>query len=544
MSKVTGYLLLCVFCVVMYLPGILFLPVIDRDEAHFAQASRQMLQQHHYFQVRFQEITRFQKPPGINWLQAAAVYLFSDGDKHAIWPYRLPSLLATLLAVCLTYFLGGYFLSARAAFAAAAILACALLVAVETHMAVIDASLLSAVVLMQGALWFIYHQSLRHKKVHGGVAFVFWLAMTYGFLLKGVTPLVGSLTIISLCLIDKRWRWLSLLRPFSGFLLFCVLSVGWLSMLNAAEHSNYLLKMIHHDLLPKLQGGHESHGKPPFFHLAILPLTFWPGSLFLWPCAVYAYKQRHQPVVRFLLAWILPTWLFFEIMPTKLPQYVLPTFPALALLTAMAVEAANGQIPSKGLRLLQLLWGMLTIGLGLFIVVVAVLLQQGKIIADVIALLLTIVALGGVYFAWYGAYWRAIMVSVIAPVVVWPLVFSGFFPALSSLWISQAVATKAELYPISNQHPLLAVGYEEPSLVFYLNTHRVQFMSLNQALMHISTHPQELLLLPAPLAKYVPSSLSIVTLATVEGFNYNKGQWVKLLLVKPSSIEIKKTGSQ
>ena len=71
---------------ILFLPGVANLPVIDRDEAHFSQASRQMVQTGQYFQVRFQEKTRFQKPPGINWLQAASVNLFSDGQATQIWP--------------------------------------------------------------------------------------------------------------------------------------------------------------------------------------------------------------------------------------------------------------------------------------------------------------------------------------------------------------------------------------------------------------------------------------------------------------------------
>ena len=72
MYKLNNYLLLGLFSLLIFMPGIAKMPVIDRDEAHFAQASRQMLQTGNYFQIRFQRIPVLQKPPGINWLQAAS----------------------------------------------------------------------------------------------------------------------------------------------------------------------------------------------------------------------------------------------------------------------------------------------------------------------------------------------------------------------------------------------------------------------------------------------------------------------------------------
>src|SRR5579872_4313445 len=100
------YLLLGVLCAMLYLPGISTIPVLDRDEARFAQATRQMLETGDFLHIRFQNEARNQKPAGIYWLQAAAVKAFSDPESTAIWPYRLPSLVAASLAALLTFGLG------------------------------------------------------------------------------------------------------------------------------------------------------------------------------------------------------------------------------------------------------------------------------------------------------------------------------------------------------------------------------------------------------------------------------------------------------
>ncbi|GGI79807.1 ArnT family glycosyltransferase [Legionella impletisoli] len=533
MPKLNPYLQLILLSLVLFLPGIASLPVIDRDEAHFAQATRQMLQTDSYFQIRFQEKTRFQKPPGINWLQAASVSLFSHADANAIWPYRIPSFLGALLAVLLTFYFTSQFIPEQTALLASAFLASSLLLVVEAHMAVIDTSLLSSVVLMQGALWMIYHAGYKENKAYWGWALIFWLAMAYGFVLKGVTPLVGVLSIVTLCVIDKRIRWLRGLHLFWGLGLFLALSLTWLFLVNVAEQSNYLLQMVHKDLLPKLQGGHESHGKPPLFHLAILPLTLWPASLFLWQGVAYAFKEKHQPIVKFLLAWIIPTWVFFELMPTKLPQYVLPTFPAITLLLALGIQASQSKREQgKWLRILQVLWGVLTIGLAIFLLILPYLvMHQVTFSAIFIFWVLCILGVTSVYFAWKGRYKPASYSVLLAALLSYPLIFSCLLPELRPVWISHNIAEVIHPKAISEENPLFVVGYGEPSLVFYLNTKNVLFTDENVALNRLN-QSQGLLLIDeenfAKLAHY--DGLTI--LARIHGFNYSKGKWVKLLLVE------------
>src|SRR5437762_8413613 len=100
------YALLAALCLVLYLPGIASIPPLDRDEARFAQATRQMLETGDFLRVRFQDEARNKKPAGIYWLQAASVAAFSTPESAAIWPYRLPSLVGAMMAVLLTFAFG------------------------------------------------------------------------------------------------------------------------------------------------------------------------------------------------------------------------------------------------------------------------------------------------------------------------------------------------------------------------------------------------------------------------------------------------------
>jgi len=87
---------LILLCIVLYIPGLTTLPPVDRDEARFAQATRQMVESRDFIRIRFQEKPRHKKPIGIHWLQALSVEL--TGSPNHIWPYRIPSMLGALVA--------------------------------------------------------------------------------------------------------------------------------------------------------------------------------------------------------------------------------------------------------------------------------------------------------------------------------------------------------------------------------------------------------------------------------------------------------------
>ncbi|HAJ03299.1 MAG TPA: 4-amino-4-deoxy-L-arabinose transferase, partial [Brevundimonas sp.] len=94
-------------------------------------------------------------------------------------------------------------------------------------------------------------------------------------------------------------------------------------------------------------GGHESHGAPPGVYLLLLPLLFFPATLLLPASISTAWQRRTEPAIRFLICWLVPAWLIFELTPTKLAHYTLPTFGALALLAAVALTRPIGTLSRR-----------------------------------------------------------------------------------------------------------------------------------------------------------------------------------------------------
>src|SRR2546423_6547851 len=146
--RAVAFLTLC--GLLLFLPGFFNIPPIDRDEARFAQATKQMVETGDFVDIRFQDEVRYKKPVGVYWLQAAAVESASAlGLPRAqvrIWLYRVPSLIGAIGAVLLTYWTALPFVTRRGAILAALMMCSSVLLGVEARLAKTDAMLLLTVV--------------------------------------------------------------------------------------------------------------------------------------------------------------------------------------------------------------------------------------------------------------------------------------------------------------------------------------------------------------------------------------------------------------
>jgi 4-amino-4-deoxy-L-arabinose transferase-like glycosyltransferase len=228
--------LACVWLIalLLYLPGFASLPATDRDEARFAQASRQMRESGDLVDIRFQNEPRYKKPIAIYWLQAGAASLVG-GPVNRIWPYRLPSLISALVALGFVLKLGERLFDRRVGLIAALLMAASLLLGVEARLATTDATLLATSLAGFDALAAAY---LRAAKRWSWIQF--WVALGLGVLVKGpILPLVLVSTVAVLAIADRQVRWLSALRPALGIPLVLLVVGPWLVAIAIASHGAF-----------------------------------------------------------------------------------------------------------------------------------------------------------------------------------------------------------------------------------------------------------------------------------------------------------------
>ena len=538
------YALLAALCLLLYLPGIASIPPLDRDEARFAQATRQMLETGDFLRIRFQDEARNKKPAGIYWLQAAAVAAFSTPESAAIWPYRLPSVVGALAAALLIFTIGSALFAGDAegsppravAFIAAILLASALGIIVEAHIAKTDAALLAAVVVGQGALGLIYVRARAGGPAIPALAAMFWIAEIAAILLKGPPgPALAIVTVLALSIADRDLRWLRRLYPITGIIFTIIAVLPWIIAIERATEGTFLADSLGQDLWSKLIGAQESHGAPPFSYLLMAIATFWPGSLMLVPALAQGWRRRRAPAERFLLAWLVPAWVILELLPTKLPHYVLPLYPALALLGGAAlVEGARAVAPGwlyYADVAVKALWGIVTIALASALIVLPFRFGDHLSVAGLIGAIALLGLMAALLYRWPRPPLVAAILVSLSAVFILPAGLA-VLPGLDRLWLSRAAADLVGRYPPAAGAPLVAVGYGEPSLVFLLGGH-VRLTTSSGAAEALAGGGAALVSnREEPMFRQALSGrgLNMQPLGSVAGFDYSNGQRLALML--------------
>jgi 4-amino-4-deoxy-L-arabinose transferase-like glycosyltransferase len=471
--RAVAFLILC--GLLLFLPGFFNIPPIDRDEARFAQATKQMVETGDFIDIRFQDDVRYKKPVGVYWLQAAAVEtaaaLGLPRAQLRVWLYRVPSLIGAVGAVLLTYWTALAFVTRRGAILAALMLGSSVLLGAEARLAKTDAMLLLTVVAAMGALARVYLSWQRGEDpVHPRWTWplIFWTALAGGILLKGPLILMFvMLTVGTLAILDRSATWLWRLRPVWGLMWMLVLVLPWFVAIFWRAGDAFFADSIGGDMLSKL-AAQESHGAPPGFYLLLFWVTFWPGAPLAGMAAPAVWRARREPGAQFLLAWLVPSWIVFELVLTKLPHYVLPLYPAIAILTVGALER---QVLSRSwLRSGAAWWFVVPAVASVIAVVGAITLTRQPVF---LAWPFVAAALIFGLFAWWlyddNRAERSLLTAVVAAMVLAVAIYGVVVPALTPLFPSAEIA-RALRNVVCVGPKAAAAGFHEPSLVFMTDT--------------------------------------------------------------------------
>jgi len=457
------------------LPGMLAVPPLDRDESRFAQATAQMLETRDFVVIRYQDEPRFKKPVGIHWLQAASVSLFSSPEARDIWAYRIPSLLGAMLAAAACAWGATAFFGAPAGLLAGAMLGTTFLLSTEALIAKTDAMLCGATTLALAALARLYAEARDGPPAGRRAWLLFWLGIALGTLVKGpIAPLVAALTIVALVVFDRRPAWLARLNWIWGVIIVIAIVGPWAGAVTVATDGGFWTAALAGDLAPKLAGGQETHGAPPGYHTLLAPLLMFPMTLLLPAAVVTAVHRWREPGVKFALAWLIPAWLLFEAMPTKLVHYTLPLYGAIAWLAAAALTREIGKRPRWAGAVLAGVFGV-ALAAGCFYLVKLYGDATDIPEAGLAALLLAGAGLAGGYLLVRRTPVVAVVGAVGLGLAGHAALAAGLAPRLSPLWLSartERAMAKAQLLPEQGiaDAPVTVAGYAEPSLVFALGT--------------------------------------------------------------------------
>lgn len=491
-----GFVLIGLIALASGLFGVARVQVMDADEARFAQATRQMVESGDYVRIRVQDAERNRKPIGVHWLQAASVNAAQPLTHrlNLIWPYRLPSALGIVIAALATLWGGIVLVGRRQAFFGAGLLATSMLVGFEGMTAKTDALLLGFATLALAAIAHLRTAGFQPVNTESGrleadhprfYALTFWFALGCAVLIKGpVAPLLVALTLGTIAVWERRADWMKPLLWWPGPLLALAIVAPWSFAISLDTGGRFFADMIFSDIAPKLISGDDGHFALPGYHIFLLPFLLFPATYALPAAARLGWEAIRAPrndpehaSLRFLIAWAVPFILFFEIMPTKLPHYVLPAYPALALLCGAGLVAMRG----RRWRTVHPAGVVLFAVSGAVIVTLMATLSTfmpGDFAADLRRAVSTALIGAGIVA---GATTALIMLqrpaARAAALIVCALLLSfslreRIMPEARALNVSsEAVAalTRARLTP-NAQRPLWVIGYDEPSLIFLTRT--------------------------------------------------------------------------
>lgn len=548
-----GLLVVLVVSAAALLPGTFSLPAIDRDEARFAQASRQMLEAtdlQGWIVPRVGERPRLNKPPLIYWLQAGGAWVASSNDatKDAIWMYRVPSILAALVTASIVWSIGRRMFDSTTALVAGVLIGTCPLVVFDAHMARADEVLLAVTTAAQAMLWWCWRERDRTGGLPFAATALFWLFVGLGAMTKGpITPFVCGATALTLAFLEGRWRWLWALRPWLGVLIVGAVVVPWVIALVQSMGWDAVQTFFDEEVVRRASSGVEGHTGPPGYHLVLMTVLFWPGSLLATAGVVFAIKRvwsegNAASTDLFLLAWLLPSWLAFELAGTKLPHYVLPLYPALALLLARAFMVGVERLPNAKGALAEVgfaLWVLL--GLVLAATPLALLWivestpSPGVVVVSALGSAATAVLIGGAY-VWLrkGKMLRTVGWSVAAVVLCQMLLLGVVLPSLGDIWISSRLMAIVEedagvgpaeaLFP-----PLASQGFGEDSLVY---ESRAKVVMTKDAAAFLLGHPDGYAIVLKGDAASIEHATNAVRIGSVRGFDYSDGETYELCVLR------------
>lgn len=326
-----AYLIILCAGLLTFLPNLGNHSLWDVDEAHNAECAREMWEAGHVIVPTFNYALRTDKPAMLYWWIEVTYSLFGVNE----WAARLPSALAAIGSLLVCYEIARRLFGSPTGLLSSLILASSFMFAVSSHAVTPDAILI-LMVQLTFLTWIIAYD--RRQPI--------WLLLCgccagLAMLTKGpVGVALPGAVIVGFLFWQRDWRFLWNKRSLQAVGMCLLTALPWYLYVGYETHWEFLKGFLLTHNVSRFSEAMEGHRGPFFYHLAVILLAFAPWSIFLGPTIWNSLRHRAinqagKPwAYRLLLLWIGVWFVVFSIAATKLPNYVLPTYPPLAMLTA------------------------------------------------------------------------------------------------------------------------------------------------------------------------------------------------------------------
>lgn len=343
------------------------------DEGRYSEVAREMLATHDFITPRLNGIVFLHKPVLYYWLQASAMKMFGISE----WALRFWPALLGVFGCLMTYFAGRVLFDRRTGILSALILATSPLYYGAAHYANLDLEV--AVFVSTALLFFVMGMQAKTAKQRTIFLLLAYVFSAFAALTKGLIGIVFPMMIMGLWLmILYHWHRIKELRLLIGIVIFAMITVPWYVLVQKANPQFFQFFFLTQQFSRFLTTQSFNNQVPIWFYVPIVVIGLFPWTLFV----VQAFHQKikaiwqdryHHSTELFLLLWFTVIFIFFSIPHSKTIGYILPIFPALALLIGHYLSVVWDE-KSKGISVA----GLIFIGLSAVIFLVCLIAPSVK----------------------------------------------------------------------------------------------------------------------------------------------------------------------
>lgn len=327
-------------------------PIVETTEARYVDIGWEMLQSGDYLTPRYNGISHFHKPPLTFWAVAASMRCFGVVEGSA----RLPQAVAAMLTIAVTGYLGFVAAGCEMGLVAAAVLATSPFFWELGRFVLTDMLMTLAVVVALLCAWQLLYSEYRSLWWWG-----LWLSLGINFMTKGpVGPLLVLLALAPFAYLEGHD--LRRLSVRAGMVVAAVVGLPWY-LYQIGRYPGLLnYWLVYHTAERVFTDVHKRPG-PPWFYLKPLLLGFLPWTVWIPGALRDAFKvQKSQRSLTLLCTpWLLLPFVFFSLAQSKLDAYVLPLFPAMAILVAGRITRSAGRFELGASAILMLVAGLVSL---------------------------------------------------------------------------------------------------------------------------------------------------------------------------------------